>query len=366
VTYDDPEDFDIVEPLPELKEDADSDDEDLEYLKHPKKPTKANDWGDISAELPPDDLFSDQEEQQSSQDPSIHISQMEITTLEKAKEVAEQIILQLEQDVVTHFGIDLEKLEKLGLRKKVSGSSVSLGSSPSLPLEGEPSKLRLFYQKGSNLSKYKKIAPLKKGVDASVEVALHRSRKWKKGKAPEYLEQGAQTKQMTFVPESKAQFIFMELYPKPDDWVPEEVPERKKSMEDAVSQAEKEDPQVDRTRLKPQIVRFTNRKKILPPLRDDYYKDESFWTGSRFQGEFKNRQFAKGHYDHPTGVKYESEWKDGHFHSEKHTGIMEYPRGDTFEGTWVKGRYQKGEITFGDGLKYQSKDWSYLENSDRR
>lgn len=66
------------------------------------------------------------------------------------------------------------------------------------------------------------------------------------------------------------------------------------------------------------------------------------------------------------GVQYESEWKDGHFHTAKHYGIMEYPRGDTFEGQWYQGRYVSGEITFGDGLKYSSTNWSYCELPDRR
>lgn len=72
-------------------------------------------------------------------------------------------------------------------------------------------------------------------------------------------------------------------------------------MDIALAEAEKGDPLADRVRQGPQIISFSNRKKILPPLRDDYYKDETFWTGSRFKGEYRNRQFHKGHYDHPTG-----------------------------------------------------------------
>ena len=111
-----------------------------------------------------------------------------------------------------------------------------------------------------------------------------------------------QTKEMTFVPDSKAQLIFMEMYPKPDDWAPAQLPSRMPSMMVAIDAAEKEDPNVDRTRKGTQIINFSNRKKLLQPLKDDYYKDETFWTGSRFRGEYKNRQFFKGQYDHPTGT----------------------------------------------------------------
>ncbi len=72
-------------------------------------------------------------------------------------------------------------------------------------------------------------------------------------------------------------------------------------MELALKQAEeahKEEDSINR----PKIISFSNRKKILPPLKDDYYKEETFWTGSKFRGEYKNRQFHKGHYDHPTGM----------------------------------------------------------------
>lgn len=72
-------------------------------------------------------------------------------------------------------------------------------------------------------------------------------------------------------------------------------------MEIAVTQAVKEDPQNDQNRQAATITNFSNRKKILPPLKDDYFKEETFWTGSKFKGEYRNRQFYKGHYDHPTG-----------------------------------------------------------------
>ena len=76
---------------------------------------------------------------------------------------------------------------------------------------------------------------------------------------------------------------------------------RKESMNVAIEEAVIAEPAVDRNRQGPKIINFSNRKKLLQPLRDDYYKEEKFWTGSRFKGEYKDRQFFKGHYDHPTG-----------------------------------------------------------------
>lgn len=59
---------------------------------------------------------------------------------------------------------------------------------------------------------------------------------------------------------------------------------RRKSMIDAIANAANEDPQIDgETQQGPKIMIFSNRKKILPPLRDDYHKEETFWTGSKFR-----------------------------------------------------------------------------------
>ena len=65
-------------------------------------------------------------------------------------------------------------------------------------------------------------------------------------------------------------------------------------------------------------------------------------------------------------AKYESEFKEGHIHSKKHFGVVTYPRGDTFEGTWRKGRFSDGKITFGDGLKFEPMGWRYCTPPDRR
>ncbi|OXA61660.1 uncharacterized protein LOC118435221 [Folsomia candida] len=349
---------------------------EVEFIKHPKK---EDEWN--TDELVEDNSFGSDdglELKTTSSGASIRISQMQITSYEDAKIIAEEVILVLEQDVANYLenaGIAFEGQteeeelteQSVTLREKISGSSVSISSNASVTLPGEPSKLRLFYEKGENITREDPIPDLQGvGIDEMVEVTLHRSRKWKRRGKPAQLEGFSQTKAMTFIPEDKAGMLFMTIYPQPDDYVPPDVPNRKKSMDIALAEAEKGDPLADRVRQGPQIISFSNRKKILPPLRDDYYKDETFWTGSRFKGEYRNRQFHKGHYDHPTGVQYESEWKDGHFHTAKHYGIMEYPRGDTFEGQWYQGRYVSGEITFGDGLKYSSTNWSYCELPDRR
>jgi hypothetical protein len=63
---------------------------------------------------------------------------------------------------------------------------------------------------------------------------------------------------------------------------------------------------------------------------------------------------------------YESEFKEGHAHSKKHLGLVVYPRGDTFEGQWRKGRFMSGNITFGDDLKFEPQDWDYSVAPDRR
>jgi len=65
-------------------------------------------------------------------------------------------------------------------------------------------------------------------------------------------------------------------------------------------------------------------------------------------------------------VVFESEWKDGHFHSDKHKNIVVYPRGDAFEGIWEDGILVDGNVVFGDGLRYSADNWNYCNGADRR
>jgi hypothetical protein len=236
---------------------------------------------------------------------SVHISQMSFTTADDAREIAEIIIQTLEEDLAKFAEVSGTVFPEPNSgqpdQRKISGSS----SEPILP--GDPSKLRLFYEKGQSEYRENPIPELKKpGVDAAVEVSINRSSKqWRRvGGPPIFAETSTQTKEMTFILETKAQLVFMDIYPKPDDWKEPPTPERDPSLQevlDAVDLAEKENLDGENTKTGPKITHFSNKKKLLQPLRDDYLKDESFWTGSRFKGEYRNRQFYKGHYDHPTG-----------------------------------------------------------------
>lgn len=130
---------------------------------------------------------------------SIRISQMQITSYEDAKIIAEEVILVLEQDVANYLenaGIAFEGQteeeelteQSVTLREKISGSSVSISSNASVTLPGEPSKLRLFYEKGENITREDPIPDLQGvGIDEMVEVTLHRSRKWKRRGKPAQL-----------------------------------------------------------------------------------------------------------------------------------------------------------------------------------
>lgn len=175
------------------------------------------------------------EEDMSPDEDLIRISQMEITNVEEAKIIAEEIILILEEDLMEVFEertgrpLSYEPIVEVEetVREKISGSSISVSSKTSIPLEGEPSKLRLFYSKGENATKNQPLPHIHgQGVDEEIQITLHRSRKWKKGEKPTFAEGFTQTKAMTMVPDSKAQFVFMELYPKPDDYKVPEVPTR--------------------------------------------------------------------------------------------------------------------------------------------
>lgn len=66
------------------------------------------------------------------------------------------------------------------------------------------------------------------------------------------------------------------------------------------------------------------------------------------------------------GTTYESEFLQGRMHSKKYTGVVKFPRGDTFEGQWRRGRHLAGRITFSDDLAFSSHKWDYIGPKDRR
>lgn len=141
---------------------------------------------------------------------------MEIDSAQDALTIAEQVLLVLEDDVVDYFqerGIAAEDINSVGpedvLREKISGDSLSVSSELSLVLPGEPSTLRLFYEKGVNIAKDDAIPALAgKGVDEECEVVLHRTRKYKRHGKPPMKEDFSQTKAMAFIPEDKAGVVF--------------------------------------------------------------------------------------------------------------------------------------------------------------
>ena len=59
-----------------------------------------------------------------------------------------------------------------------------------------------------------------------VEVNLHRKQKLEKPDLGSKANGFSQTKNMTFVPDHKAQFIFMDIYPQPEGFVKPETPTR--------------------------------------------------------------------------------------------------------------------------------------------
>ncbi|XP_073770088.1 MORN repeat-containing protein 5 isoform X2 [Danio rerio] len=70
-----------------------------------------------------------------------------------------------------------------------------------------------------------------------------------------------------------------------------------------------------------------------------------------------------GEYTIPTHTRYVGEMKDGMFHGK---GVLHFPNGSKYEGTWEKGICKEGKYTFSDGLKYKETDWDYCDGKDRR
>ncbi|ODM95599.1 MORN repeat-containing protein 5 [Orchesella cincta] len=305
---------------------------------------------------------------------SINILDLSLQTREEATPIAEYILQLLEEDLALHvqttgikFPEPLTKREimrmKRGLKDTDSASSFDSNLSDILP--GEPSRIRMTYEKGVSVYADMSLMHLsaEDGVDKEIQVNLHRAKKRRHGVR---FSRYTQTLDMTYIPMETALLIFKQMYPQMDDYKVKEPPSRKASQERAIAIAEATDPNIDNKRKGPQIISLSNKKQLLQPLMDDYFKEERFWTGSRFLGEYKNKRFFKGRYDHPTGTKFESEFYDGHFETNNHFGLVSYPRGDTFEGEWRRGRYQSGSITFCDGLKFSGADWKYCEPPDRR
>ncbi|CAL8122574.1 unnamed protein product [Orchesella dallaii] len=305
---------------------------------------------------------------------SINILELNLLTREEAAPIAEYIIQLLEEDLALHmqttgikFPEPLTKRELMRLKRglKDTDSASSFDSNLSDILPGEPSKIRMTYEKGISVYADMSLMHLavEDRVDKEIQVNLHRAKKRKHGMR---FSRYTQTLEMTYIPMETALLIFKQMYPQMDDFKVRDPPSRKASQERAIAIAETTDPNIDNKRKGPQIISLSNKKQLLQPLMDDYFKEEKFWTGSRFLGEYKNKRFFKGRYDHPTGTKFESEFYDGHFETKNHFGLVSYPRGDTFEGEWRRGRYQSGSITFCDGLKFSGSDWKYCEPPDRR
>nr|XP_028570298.1 MORN repeat-containing protein 5 isoform X3 [Podarcis muralis] len=72
---------------------------------------------------------------------------------------------------------------------------------------------------------------------------------------------------------------------------------------------------------------------------------------------------GKGSYTLPTETKYVGEMKDGMFHGK---GVLHFPGGSKYEGTWENGISIEGKYTFADGLEYEDNKWHYCDGYDRR
>eukprot|EP00128_Syssomonas_multiformis_P014167 Colp12_sorted_trinity150504_noHs@14753 len=88
------------------------------------------------------------------------------------------------------------------------------------------------------------------------------------------------------------------------------------------------------------------------------------YTGSTYQGErVHGRMEGKGTYNFSSGVRYEGDMKDGEFHGH---GTLFFENGGRFEADWSHGLASNGVYTYKDGLVFESNDWSYCTEVDRR
>ncbi|XP_074608914.1 MORN repeat-containing protein 5-like [Acropora palmata] len=90
------------------------------------------------------------------------------------------------------------------------------------------------------------------------------------------------------------------------------------------------------------------------------------YTGSNYEGDFKNgRMEGQGEYQLPPSLetKYVGEMKDGMFHGK---GTLFFSNGSKYVGKWDKGIAVEGKYTFADGLEYNTDEWEYCDEYDRR
>lgn len=62
-------------------------------------------------------------------------------------------------------------------------------------------------------------------------------------------------------------------------------------------------------------------------------------------------------------MQYNGNFHEGQFHGK---GKIILPDGSVINGTWVNGKSTDLSMTFSDGLKYETDDWIYCKNIDRR
>lgn len=237
-------------------------------------------------------------------DTSVRISKMYITEVEDAREIANYILDVLEEDVANYFRsrrLPFPEEPARPLTRHYSGSNISLKEEWSDMVPNQPSTMRLYYEKGVSDFREKSITqlPVDKMVDATCEVILHRNkRRFRRGSPPKYVPDETQTREMTLVSDELAERTFRKMYPLKDDYKPPEIPSRKESLDGVLKNADQEEPNVDKARVGPK-VKWSSKERLLPPLPKDYYKVETFWTGSTFRGEYVNRQFHHGFYQYP-------------------------------------------------------------------
>lgn len=221
---------------------------------------------------------------------------MKFCSKEDAEVVANYILDVLEDDLYNYFNVLQEdeygKEEVLTRTRLKRTSDASIDSNYSDPLPGEASQLNLFYEyEAATAPSYRKDEFETK--DEACEASIHRSRGPKKVK-----DTSTVTREMAFVDPLTAELVFRHNYPLKDDYKPPEVPSRKASLDGAMEKAAIETPDVDRPRIGPKI-RWGKRARLLPPLPQDYFKEETFWTGSVFRGQYINRQLHHGRFEFP-------------------------------------------------------------------
>ncbi|KAI9139501.1 MORN repeat-containing protein 5 [Paraphysoderma sedebokerense] len=86
--------------------------------------------------------------------------------------------------------------------------------------------------------------------------------------------------------------------------------------------------------------------------------------GSPFQADVVNGRIeGSGKYTFKDGNVYIGDLKDGQFHGK---GTIHFAHGGRYEAVWENGIAIKGSYTFEDNLAYESSNWDYLTQKDRR